>query len=93
MKKLIDTLDELVKKKMEIEQWKKEHPDMTEIVQLIEDYLRLFDDVYKQCQPPTVIGPYPFNAPTTVPILNPGIINPAPNPLSPYLPYKITCRG
>ena len=83
MRNLTGTLGELVKKKMEIEEWKKEHPDMAEIVQLVEDYLRLFDDLYRQCQPPTVV--YPFNAP----ILNPGIINPASNPFSP--PYKITC--
>lgn len=65
---LTEILDELVKKKMQIEQWKLDHPEAVEIVQMVEDYLKLFDDVYRQMQPPTVIYPP----------LNPGLINPAP---------------
>jgi hypothetical protein len=90
MKNFSETLDELVKKKMQIEQWKAAHPEAVEIVQMVEDYLKLFDDFYRQCQPPTVIAPYPSSPVTT----NPVIINPAPItgprfPLDP--PYKITC--
>ena len=82
---LTETLDELVKKKMQIEQWKLDHPEAVEIVQMVEDYLKLFDDVYRQMQPPTIINPYPSIPVTT----NPGIISPAPNPFNP--PYKIIC--
>jgi len=56
MRNLTEALDELVKKKMQIEQWKLDHPEAVEIVQMVEEYLKLFDEVYRQCQPPTIIN-------------------------------------
>ena len=70
MKPLTEMLDELVKKKMQIEQWKAAHPEAVEIVQMVEEYAALFDEVYRQLQP----------APVSIP---PYIVNPAPVPLYP----------
>jgi len=67
MRNLTETLDELVKKKLEIEQWKLDHPEAVEIVQMVEEYTALFDEVYRQLQPPTVI--YPLNP---APVFPPG---------------------
>lgn len=60
LKNLSDLINELVEKKMQIEQFKKDHPEQGEIVQMVEDYTALFDEVCRQCQQstPTYI-PYP----------------------------------
>jgi hypothetical protein len=87
---LTEVLDELVKAKMQIEQWKAEHPENAEIVQMIEDYLRLFAEVQECWQPPTVIYPH------VGPVLNPVLINPAPvviRPLPYQPPWTVTCEA
>jgi hypothetical protein len=85
MKNLTETLDELVKKKLQIEKWKLDHPESVEIVQMVEDYLKLFDELYRQLQPaPVSIPPY----------INPGIVNPAPvAPLFPPGPPWVITNG
>ncbi len=78
-----EVLDELVKAKVQIEQWKAEHPEQAEIVQMVEDYLRLFAEVQECWQPPTVIYPH------VGPVVSPVVIRPMPY----QPPWTVTCEA
>ena len=78
MKNLSDLINGLVEKKMQIEQYKKDHPEQSEIVQMVEDYTALFDEVCRQSQVPVQPIVYP-------------VIWQYYNTLQPAYPYKAIC--
>lgn len=51
-------LERLVETKIKIDAWKAAHPNESEIIDLVQEYVELFDMIYRQCSPPTVID-YP----------------------------------
>lgn len=64
MYNITDTLNKLVEKKAQIEQFKADHPEMVEAIQLVEEYTALFEEACKQCQqsqPNYIPYPVPYN--------------------------------
>jgi len=87
-----EVLDDLVSKRREIDQFKADHPELEKAMQLIEDYLKLFDEANKHWQAPTVIYP------SVGPVINPMLINPAPVVIRPLTnpftkPWTVTCEA
>ena len=63
MKELSTLLDELVQKKMQIEQFKTEHPELAEMVQMVEEYFVLYDELYRLVQHSLPVPLYPMYPP------------------------------
>jgi hypothetical protein len=86
MRTFTESLEALVNKKVEIERWKAEHPEQTEIIEMVEEYTKLFDEVSRQMQLPVIMPSYPSN-PVTI---NPGVIDPLPSLNN---PWRVTCMS
>lgn len=58
-----ELITQLVEKKAELEQFKTDHPDLAEGIQLVEEYMALFSEACRQCQPiqPIIYPVQPFN--------------------------------
>lgn len=59
MRNIVKLLSEIVEKKTGIEQCKAEHPEMAELIQMVDEYVALLDEYYREAGGLQQAYPYP----------------------------------
>jgi len=59
MSNIVELLGNIVEKKTRIEQFKAEHPEMAELVKMVDEYVALLDEYYREAGGLQQVYPYP----------------------------------